>query len=378
MNNKFNYLLSIILSVFVLALFTHCAPQKKEEKKPIVLGYVAGWTGMGMEQVDATKLTHINYAFANLVDCQAFFELDHDSQFISQLVAKKAENPDLQVLVSIGGWIWSKNFSDAALNDSTRALFASSAIELMLKHKFDGIDLDWEYPGQIGDNNVFRPEDKENFTLMLKEIREQLDQLPQSADKHFLLTIATGANKDYTDNTDLGEAQKYLDFINIMTYDLYSGLDYTTGHHANLNATPLTTKQGSDIHSAVDGHINAGVPTGKIVLGIPFYGRIWSGVNNENNGLYQPAETIGTIIDYHIIVDQYLEKGFESYWDEVANAPYVWSADSAIFISYENPQSLGLKLKYIDEKGLAGAMFWEYSLDKNDELLNTIHRHFNK
>ncbi len=378
MKNRFTSTLTLFVAALAVAILSQCTPASKNDKKAIVLGYVAGWTGMSMDKVDATKLTHINYAFANLADCKAFFELDHDSLFVAQLTAQKSINPELKVLVSIGGWIWSKNFSDAALTDSTRALFASSAIELMLKHNLDGIDLDWEYPRQIGDNNKFRTEDKENFTLMLKEIREQLDGLPESADKHFLLTIATGANKDYTDNTDLGEAQKYLDFINIMTYDLYSGLDYTTGHHANLNPSPQTTKAGSDIHSAVDGHINAGVPAGKIVLGIPFYGRIWTGVNNQNNGLYQKAESVGTIIDYHIIVDQYLAKGFKRYWDNDAQAPYIWNADSALFISYEDAESLNLKLKYIDSKGLAGAMFWEYSLDKDDELLNTIHNHFRK
>jgi chitinase len=369
---------TLFLASLAVMLFTQCKPSTKTEKQHIVLGYVAGWTGMGMDKVDATKLTHINYAFANLEDCKSFFELDHDSLFVAQLNEKKAQNPELKVLVSIGGWIWSKNFSDAALTDSTRALFAQNAIQLMLKHNLDGIDLDWEYPGQIGDNNVFRPEDKENFTLMLKEIRQQLDQLPQSSNKHYLLTIATGANKDYTDNTNLGEAQKYLDFINIMTYDLYSGLDTITGHHANLNASPRTTKAGSDIHSAVDGHINAGVPAEKIVLGIPFYGRLWTGVSDGNNGLYQPAKSVGTIIDYHIIVDNYLNKGFERFWDEDAQAPYIWNADSAIFISYEDTESLELKLNYIEEKGLAGAMFWEYSLDKDDQLLNTIDKKLGK
>lgn len=370
---------SIFTSLLLTVLLSGCDSTKTtNQDSQILLGYVAGWTGMEMEKVDATKLTHINYAFANIVDGRVKFELDHDSLFLSQLVAKKADNPDLKILVSIGGWVWSKNFSDAALTDSTRKLFASSSINLMLKHKLDGIDLDWEYPGQIGDNNVFRSEDKHNFTLMLKEIREQLDVLPQSAYQHFLLTIATGADKAYTDNTELGEAQKYLDFINIMTYDLYSGLDYTTGHHANLSPAGIDVEKRRDLHTSVDGHIAAGVPAAKIVLGIPFYGRMWTGVTPQNNGLFQPAQSVGTIIDYHIIADSYIGKGFDRHWDEAAQAPYLWSADSCIFISYEDTLSLGLKLDYIKEKGLGGAMFWEYSLDKDDELLNTLYNFFKK
>ena len=379
MKNKKSSLLYFMLSVIAILGFTQCQEQKqKQPTGNIVVGYVAGWTGMSMDRVDATKLTHINYAFANIRNGEVVFELETDSANLAQLVAKKAQNPDLKILVSIGGWVWSNWFSDAALTDSTRARFAKSAIEMMLKHRLDGLDLDWEYPGQIGEDNIFRAEDKQNFTLLLKEIRQQLDALPQSSDQHFLLTIASGANQAYIDHTELSEAQKYLDFINIMTYDLYSGLDYTTGHHANLSPSKHTTEASRDIYAAVDGHINAGVPAHKVVLGIPFYGRMWTGVNPQNNGLYQPAQSVGTIIDYHIIVDNYLGKGFERFWDESAQAPYLWSQDSATFISYEDTQSLELKLKYIDKKGLGGAMFWEYSLDKDDELLNKIDAHFKK
>ncbi len=372
-------LLSLMLSMIAVVALTNCqVQQKRQPAGSIVVGYVAGWTGMGMDRVDVTKLTHINYAFANISNGQVRFELETDSANLAQLVAKKSQNPDLKILVSIGGWVWSDQFSDAALNDSTRARFARSAIEMMLTHKLDGLDLDWEYPGQVGEDNIFRPEDKQNFTLLLKEIRTQLDALPQSANRHFLLTIASGANQAYIDHTEMGEVQQHLDFINIMTYDLYSGLDYTTGHHANLSPSDHTTEPSRDVYAAVDGHIKAGVPAQKIILGIPFYGRLWTGVTPQHNGLFQLAQSVGTIIDYNVIVDQYLNKGFERYWDESAQSPYLWSQDSAIFISYEDAQSLDLKLKYIDEKGLGGAMFWEYSLDKDDELLNKIDTHFKK
>ncbi len=379
MKNQRNALFCLMLSLIAVMGFTGCqVQQQKQIPGKIVVGYVAGWSGMSMDQVDVTKLTHINYAFANIHNGQIRFELPTDSANLAQLVAMKSQNPDLKILVSIGGWVWSDQFSDAALTDSTRQRFASSAIDLMLKHRLDGLDLDWEYPGQIGEDNVFRPEDKHNFTLLLNEIRQQLDALPQSADQHFLLTIASGANQDYIDHTELGEAHKLLDFINIMTYDLYSGLDYTTGHHSNLSPSNFTNDASRDVYASVDGHIKAGVPVEKIVLGIPFYGRLWKGVAPQNNGLYQPAQTAGSIIDYNVIVDNYLNKGFERFWDESAQAPYLWSGDSAIFISYEDPQSLALKLEYIDKKKLGGAMFWEYSLDKDGELLNKIDTHFKK
>ena len=343
-----------------------------------IVGYVAGWSGMQIQNVDANKLTHINYAFADIDKGKIIMRLKTDSLNLVQLVGKKAQNPDLKVIISIGGWAWSNWFSDAALTPESRALFAGSAIELMQKYKLDGIDLDWEYPGQIGEDNGFRPEDKQNFTLLLQEIRRELDELGTKSDQHYFLTIATGGDQQYIDHTELGEAQKYLDFINIMTYDFYSGLDSITGHHANLNDSEKAPAISKSVQASVERHLKAGVPANKIVLGIPFYGRMWTGVTAQNNGLYQKAKSVGSIVDYNIVADKYLNKGFERFWDESAKAPYLWDRDSCRFISYEDTTSLALKLHFVEDKGLGGAMFWEYSLDKNSELLNTINKYLKR
>ena len=343
-----------------------------------IVGYVAGWSGMSMQNVDASKLTHINYAFADIDKGKIVLRLKTDSINLVQLVAKKSQNPDLKVIISIGGWAWSNWFSDAALTPESREGFGKSAIELMQKYQLDGIDLDWEYPGQIGEDNGFRPEDKQNFSLLLGEIRRQLDELGTKSKTNYLLTIATGGDQNYIDHTELGEAQKHLDFINIMTYDFYSGLDSLTGHHANLYDSKQAPTTSKSVLASVERHLKAGVPANKIVLGIPFYGRMWTGVTSQNNGLYQKAKSVGTIIDYNIIADKYLDKGFVRFWDESAQAPYLWDRDSTRFISYEDTASLSLKLHFIEEKGLGGAMFWEYSLDKNNALLNTINKYLKK
>ena len=343
-----------------------------------IVGYVAGWSGMSMQNVDASKLTHINYAFADIDKGKIVLRLKTDSINLVQLVAKKSQNPDLKVIISIGGWAWSNWFSDAALTPESREGFGKSAIELMQKYQLDGIDLDWEYPGQIGEDNGFRPEDKQNFSLLLGEIRRQLDELGTKSKTHYLLTIATGGDQNYIDHTELGDAQKHLDFINIMTYDFYSGLDSLTGHHANLYDSKQAPTTSKSVLASVERHLKAGVPANKIVLGIPFYGRMWTGVTSQNNGLYQKAKSVGTIIDYNIIADKYLDKGFVRFWDESAQAPYLWDRDSTRFISYEDTASLSLKLHFIEEKGLGGAMFWEYSLDKNNALLNTINKYLKK
>jgi chitinase len=302
---------------------------------------------------------------------------------LENLQKLKNINPDLKILISVGGWTWSKNFSDAALTEESREKFARSAVDFLVRYKLDGVDLDWEYPGQIGDNNVFRKEDRENFTLMLKRTRELLDEQSENdgktGDDKYLLTIATGANQAYIDNTDLGEAHKYLDFINIMTYDYHSGLDSLTGHHANLYPSDTPGSTNHSIVNSVKIHMDAGVPVEKLVLGVPFYGRRWSGVNPGNNGLYQPAKSVGSTVSYNKIVTMATEEnGFSNFWDESAQAPYLFNEQEQIFISYEDKRSLNLKLNWLIEKNMGGVMFWEYAEDYNAELLSTINTALNE
>lgn len=384
----------------VMICLMACSGREKTGKDPVaeppaneykVIGYVAGWSGLDFSTIRAEKLTHINYAFANCVNGEVRFGTAEESiddatlnvQDLVNLQKLKEINPDLKILISIGGWTWSKNFSDAALTGESREIFASSAVAFLKEHNLDGLDIDWEYPGQIGDMNVFRTEDKENFTLMLKRVREHLDMQSEKDGRKgankYLLTIATGANQAYIDNTDLGEAHKYLDFINIMTYDYHSGLDSLTGHHANLfqSDMPGTTNHSSVM--AVTRHIEAGVPAGKIVLGVPFYGRMWSGVSDDNNGLYQEAKSVGSTVSFRKIISDFTQdNGFTKYLDEAAGASYLFNSDMKIFVSYEDQTSLARKLDYLKENNLGGVMFWEYSEDYNGELLNTIHEGLKK
>jgi chitinase len=214
---------------------------------------------------------------------------------------------------------------------------------------------------------------------MLKAVRVALDQ--QAAGKsgvHYLLTIATGADQDYVKNTELGELQQYVDFINIMTYDFYNGLHKTTGHHSNLNHSANPELDKNSITDAVDLHLQAGVPAHKINLGIPFYGRIWEGVKSaERNGLFQEAETVGSGIDFVTFAEKINKDGFTRYWDDSAKAPYLWNQEKKIFISYEDEESIRLKMEYLKQKGLGGVMFWEYSADYQKRLQKAIAENLN-
>lgn len=362
-----------LLLLGFLTIFLSSCGNKVTTKDYKIIGYVAGWTGMPMSQVDMKKLTHINYAFANIKDGKVIFEKETDTQYIKELrTYRDQQNPDLKILVSIGGWVWSNHFSDVALTAKSRQVFCESAISFLEEHQLDGLDLDWEYPGQLGEDNVFRKEDKQNFTLLLKDLRAALDQFGKN--KHFLLTIATGGSKAYIDNTELGEAQKYLDFINVMTYDLRGGYAHETGHHANITPSKLDKQLDLNITGAINYHLKAGVPAHKLVLGIPFYGRIWYGLEtNDRNGLHVKTKTIGTIISYRDIqTNKTKTSGFQQFWDKEAQVPYLFSADSLEFISYETPKSIKIKVEYLKQKGLGGAMFWEYSDDYNNELIDAL------
>jgi chitinase len=373
-----NYFPLIKSFVFIslMTLFFNCSKVNTTQKDKIedlkIIGYVAGYENYDPALVDAKKLTHINYAFANIVDGEPKFELTTDSVKISKLIALKKSNPKLKILYSIGGWVWSNHFSHTAAYKENRIKFAISSVKLMKKHGFDGVDLDWEYPGQRGEDNDFRPSDKNNFNLLLEEIRKELEKVGAIDNKHYLLTIATGADQAYIDNTDLGKAHKYLDFINVMCYDFYHGWFFQTGHHANLYPSKKEKFTGNSGQEAIRRHIKAGVPSNKLIMGIPFYARQWKKVALENDGLYQTAMTTGTIAPYWDIVEKIKSGNYKKGYDDSAKASYLWNAKDSIFISWETPKEIKQKTTYIKKNNLGGAMFWEYSLDKDQELLNTL------
>jgi len=391
MKFKYSFIQTLLSAIVFLSVGCQVSTQKKAEpakdRKYNVVAYVAGFRNFDFSTIDASRLTHINYAFVNIKDGEVVFDstkIDgkalnpNDLRTLNNL---KKVNPDLQILASAGGWSWSGKFSDAAFSAESRAKFASSCVRLVLKYQLDGIDLDWEYPNQIGAGNTFRPEDVHNFTLMLKAVREGLDQAAKTdgKGKHYLLTIASGADATYVKNTELGELQQYLDFINIMTYDFYNGLHKVTGHHSNYMPSANPELDMNSVVNAVDLHLQAGVPANKINLGFPLYGRKWEGVKSVGDKvLFQEAETVGMGIDYIDFANDIDQNGFKRYWDETAKAPYLWNPEKKIFISYEDEASIQCKTEYLKSKGLAGVMFWEYCADRQNELQLAISKGLGK
>lgn len=343
------------------------------EKTKSVIGYVyAQDRVIDPSEVDARKLTRINYAFANVKGGRVVPGFSHDAENLAMLTTLKRENPALTVVVSVGGWTWSGNFSDVALTRESRSRFIESAVQFVEKYHLDGLDVDWEYPGMIGNGNKFRAADKQNYTLLLKELRERFNGEERRLGRHLVTSIATGASTHFLENTEMGKVQRYVDTVNVMTYD-YSlpGVDKLTGHDAPLMPSAEDPK-GVSADRTVREYLEAGVPAEKIVLGVPFYGRSWGGVSSENHGLYQKGEPVHGFHFTLTDVPALLESGYVRYWDEEAAVPYLYNEESQIFVSYEDAESLEMKCRYVMEHRLGGVMFWEYFNDPSGVLLDTI------
>jgi chitinase len=351
-----------------------------------VVAYLAGWSAPPV--IHPEQLTHINFAFAH-IDKTGGVAFDEPAvgQSLLRLQALKKTNPRLKFIISVGGW-QAEGFSDAALTDSSRRRFARSAVALLREYAADGIDLDWEYPGQGVAGIKYRSEDKRNFTLLLKTLREQLDRAARdgaaqdahstaqkrTATAHYCLTIAA-ADREYFDHTEMDRLHVYLDWINLMSYDFFNSLTPTTGHHAGLYRSEHAAPTDRNADAAVKQYLAAGVPADKIVLGVAFYGRGFAGVTPVNNGVNQPYRRFEGEHTYAELAGKFVgQQGFIRYWDGNAQAPYLWNSASRTFITYDDPQSIQIKTRYILEHRLGGVMFWELSQDRDGELLDVITR----
>ena len=339
-----------------------------------IVAYVAGWSTPAVMHLE--KVTHVNVAFARIAPSgQVALTDGRVEASLSRLIELKQANPRLKVIVSVGGWM-GDGFSDAALTDASRSQFADSAVRLLRQFSADGIDIDWEYPGQGIAGIKYRAEDRQNFTRLLKTLRDRLDAASaaqgRSGGDRYTLTIAS-ADREYFEHTEMDKLHVYLDWINVMSYDFFNSLTPTTGHHAGLYRAAAAGPIDRDADSSVMQHLAAGIPAEKIVLGVAFYGRGFAGVKPIGNGLRQPYEHFEGAHDYSELADKFIgRQGFVRYWDDRAKAPYLWNSASRTFITYDDPRSIRIKAQYVKAHHLGGMMFWELSEDRNDELLDAV------
>jgi hypothetical protein len=298
-----------------------------------VIGYVfAPDKRIDPKEIEPRKLTHINYAFANIENGKMVEGFKFDAENYKTLNGLKDRNPALKILVSVGGWTWSGRFSDMALTRESRAVFIRSALAFLERHHLDGLDVDWEFPGQKGLDNVHRPEDKENCTALMTELRAALD----AKGKGYLLTMATASDDLWLAHTEMDKLGAVLDFVNLMAYDLAEPTTMQVdGHHAPLFTHP-DDPRASSASSMIDHYILAGVPPAKLVLGVPFYGHAWSEVAPANHGLHQEGREPkpGTYASFKNIVETMEGRnGYERFWDDIAKVPFLYNGAERVFVS---------------------------------------------
>lgn len=338
-------------------------------KKYIVAGYAVDAVLPEITREDLLKLTHLNVAFGHVRNDEITTEHLKHTALLREM---KQEHPELTLLLSVGGWS-AGGFSEAASTEEGRKSMAASAVRVLSELPFDGIDLDWEYPSYGEAEIASSPDDKRNFTLLLKTMREALDAKGSLDGRHYLLTIAAGADQYYVDGTEMDQVQQYLDFVQLMTYDMRGGFQVLTGHHTNLY-TPTGDLFRISTDASVNIFVRAGVPKEKIVIGAAFYSRVWNQVPDRNHGLHQMAGSTGGYgPDFTQLAAEFINKnGYTRYWDEEARAPYLFNGSS--LISYDDEESIQHKCDYVKDQGLAGVMFWEYGCDKTHRLLGAINQ----
>ncbi len=374
------------LAVVLFAALLQVAPARAASPGKVVAAYYPGGVAARypVERIPAETLTHVFYAFATIHDGQCEAPASADAHFESLATLRRA-HPKLHVIISIGGWN-AGGFSDAALTVASRRRLVSSCIAMFFdRHRgsFDGIDLDWEFPVSGGPKEIVsRPGDRHNMTLLMREFRRELDALGKRRRQHFLLTAALPGGRmesagayDPAESYELAEVARVLDFINLMSYDMGTTFSPVTSFNAPLREVaedplPAGVKRWNSVSGAVEYYLAHGVPADRIVVGVPFYGRGYRVTSDANDGLYQPYGGTFAAGDWRTIKSKYLDDpAWRRHWHPVAESPWLFNPTEHVFISYEDPRSIGIRAKFARDRGLRGVFSWQLAGDDDEGSL---------
>lgn len=362
------YLTSILIAFFVGILSVHVHAQKAF--KPNVIAYYTGNKTI-IDSFPIEKISHLIYSFGHLKGDSLTIKSAKDSALISQMVGLKRRNPDLKIMIAMGGWSGCQNCSEVFSRKSGRKTFVKTTRQLLDFFKVDGIDLDWEYPAVKGfPGHRYTIDDRQNFTLLIKELRKKLGKKAE-------ISFAAGGTKNCIDSCfEWDKVMPLVNRVNLMSYDLVSGYATQSGHH-----TPLYSKTEQQLSTdyAVKLMEAFGVPSAKIALGAAFYARVFANTNDGNQGLYQPSKFVHGVSYKNYKTQFSMENGYQYYWDDIAKAPYYYNPKTKYFATFDDARSISLKTRYVLENKLNGIMFWELTDDAYvDGLLDVIHNTINK
>jgi chitinase len=312
-------------------------------QSPMIIAY---YTENSSVLPDPACLTHINYAHGRFVNKETgdggiWIEQPEKLQKVVEL---KKQKPSLKVLLMIGGWgDKADGFSEMARDAKKRALFCQTCAEHIKNYNLDGIDIDWEYPTAGPSENGKHPDDTRNFNIVLKELREAIGN-------EKIISYASSANADYV---DWATAMLYLDYVNVMTYDMGN----PPYHNAPLYYSASITKKRS-VDQSVSLHKSKGIPAERLVMGVPFYGHGTDPYKADVK--YNEMSTVFS--------SKYEGKNIRK-WDAVAKVPYLVDEAGTFLLGYDDEESVTLKGEYVMQKKLLGVMFWEYRHDDSQGTL---------
>lgn len=335
---------------------THCTDIGQT---PIVLAYFTEYTETLPE---VSLLTHINYAhgrFGNPKTGDGGIVITESKKApIKDVIALKSKNPKLKVMLMIGGWGGhADGFSMMARDAAKRTAFCKSVKSLLDKHKLDGVDIDWEYPTQSADNETgCDPSDTQNFNLVLKELRETIGTSN-------IISFASSSSAKYV---DWPTAMQYLDYVNVMTYDMGAA---PNGHNSPLHKSARFNHRSWD--ESIDAHVKGGVPMNRQVMGVPFYGKAKKNPSDAEKIFEYSVKyyEIPDILQKGTYRGKPLARAVSRQWEPTSLVPYLVDGTGVNVLSYDDPESVAAKGQYVVANGMLGAMFWEYRYDTSDHAL---------
>ncbi|MFT3902780.1 MAG: glycosyl hydrolase family 18 protein [Niabella sp.] len=328
------------------------------------IAYYSG-DSASLEAYDFNKITHIIYSFGHVGEEGRFVvEKKNAPATVSCIQKLKIKYPHLKAMVALGGWGGCEPCSGTFANLGYTKNFCTSVKHWLDSTGFDGFDIDWEYPVIDGfPGHARQPEDKENFTRLVRMLRETLGQ-----DK--LISFAAGGFDSFLEQSiDWKGVAGYVDFVNLMSYDLVGGFATVSGHHTNL----YSTRGGEQsLDNAMKYFKKIKFPLRKVNAGAAFYTREFETETEENKGLYQPC-TFRAFIGHREADTRYSpDSGFIKYWDDKAKAAYWFHPEKKTFVTGDDAKSVKEKCRYVKKHKLAGIMYWELICDKPEKGLYTM------
>ncbi|XP_013190968.1 probable chitinase 2 [Amyelois transitella] len=345
--------------------------------------YRAGLGKFAVENVNTDLCSHVVYSFTGIdsqgtmVSLDSNLDLDAGQGNFRKFTNLKEKNPNLKTILAVGGWNeGSARYSIMAANPTFRQNFIQSALAMIREYNFDGLDLDWEYPNRR--DTVHGLADVDNFTQLIRELKEEFDKFG------LLLTAAVSSVRASASfSYDIPVISQYLDYIHLMTYDMYGAWDPMTGHNAPLHKGEGDTGDRQDLYTvdvAVEYWLGQGCPPEKLVLGMPLYGRTFTLTNPAVNGVRAPAIGAGLsgpytatagYMGYNEICDRFQTETWDLKYDSLAKVPY--AIQGANWISYDDAQSLTRKIEYANSLNLAGGMVWSIETDDFNNVCGDGH-----